>query len=118
MIITENPEQLLGVFCCVWNNWVVIKSVKVYELARLFRYMIKVSLFKAHNPKLSMKKLIILTILLSCFQVETQAENIISVKETTVSVASTESKTLTKRRRKKGFLWGLFKKNDCGCPKH
>lgn len=21
-------------------------------------------------------------------------------------------------RRKKGFLWGLFKKNDCGCPNH
>ncbi len=20
-------------------------------------------------------------------------------------------------RRKKGFLWGLFKKKDCGCPK-
>ena len=21
-------------------------------------------------------------------------------------------------RRKKGILWGLFKKNDCGCPNH
>lgn len=21
-------------------------------------------------------------------------------------------------RKKKGFMWGLFKKNDCGCPKH
>lgn len=21
-------------------------------------------------------------------------------------------------RKKKGFLWGLFRKNDCGCPKH
>ena len=20
-------------------------------------------------------------------------------------------------RRKKGFMWGLFKKKDCGCPK-
>lgn len=21
-------------------------------------------------------------------------------------------------RKKRGFLWGLFKKKDCGCPKH
>nr|WP_293837712.1 hypothetical protein [uncultured Arsenicibacter sp.] len=21
-------------------------------------------------------------------------------------------------RKKKGFLWGLFRKNNCGCPKH
>jgi hypothetical protein len=21
-------------------------------------------------------------------------------------------------RKKKGFLWGLFRKNDCGCPRH
>ena len=21
-------------------------------------------------------------------------------------------------RKKRGFMWGLFKKKDCGCPKH
>ena len=21
-------------------------------------------------------------------------------------------------RKKKGFMWGLFRKNNCGCPKH
>ena len=49
---------------------------------------------------------------------ETEAASNTFVEKTTISVNSTESKTLIKRRRKKGFLWGLFKKNDCGCPKH
>jgi hypothetical protein len=65
-----------------------------------------------------MKKLTLLFIMLSVFQVETEAMNTVSYKNTTVSVASTEVKTVVKRRRKKGFLWGLFKKKDCGCPKH
>jgi hypothetical protein len=65
-----------------------------------------------------MKKLILFSILISCFSLETQAENTVSLTKTTVSTSSTESKTVIKRRRKKGFLWGLFKKNDCGCPKH
>ena len=67
---------------------------------------------------LSMKKLLLLTIMLFCLQVETQAERYVSVKKATVSISSTESKTTVKRRRKKGFLWGIFKKKDCGCPKH
>jgi hypothetical protein len=65
-----------------------------------------------------MKKLLIFTVMLSCFSVETQAETFAKNTETTISVASSESKTVIKRRRKKGFLWGLFKKKDCGCPKH
>jgi hypothetical protein len=65
-----------------------------------------------------MKKLILLTVIIACFQVETEAaSNILSTK-TTVSTTSSEAKMVVKRRRKKGFLWGLFKKNDCGCPKH
>lgn len=57
---------------------------------------------------------------------------IIGVSETPVSAAiarSTETTvkatetTIFKRKRKgyrkkRGFMWGLFKKNDCGCPKH
>ncbi|MCY7357320.1 MAG: hypothetical protein LH609_07575 [Rudanella sp.] len=40
--------------------------------------------------------------------------------ETTIK---TKEETIFKRKRKgyrkkKGFMWGLFKKNDCGCPKH
>ncbi|MDZ7899841.1 MAG: hypothetical protein U5N85_17680 [Arcicella sp.] len=65
-----------------------------------------------------MKKLLIFTVLLSCFSVETQAETFVTNIETTISMISSESKTVIKRRRKKGFLWGLFKKKDCGCPKH
>jgi hypothetical protein len=65
-----------------------------------------------------MKKLILLFIMLSAFQVETEGMNTVSNKNTTISTASSEVKTVVKRRRKKGFLWGLFKKKDCGCPKH
>ncbi len=65
-----------------------------------------------------MKKLILLFIIFSAFQVETEAMNTVSNKNTTISTASLEVKTVVKRRRKKGFLWGLFKKKDCGCPKH
>ncbi len=65
-----------------------------------------------------MKKLILLFIAFTAFQVETEATNTVSYKNTTISTASLEVKTVVKRRRKKGFLWGLFKKKDCGCPKH
>jgi hypothetical protein len=65
-----------------------------------------------------MKKLILLTVILSCFQVETQAETRIFSKKTSISTENIESKTVIRRRKKKGFLWGLFKKKDCGCPKH
>jgi hypothetical protein len=65
-----------------------------------------------------MKKILILTIIFACFQVETEASNSISYRKTTISETLSVSKTPVKRRRKKGFLWGLFKKNDCGCPKH
>jgi hypothetical protein len=65
-----------------------------------------------------MKKILFLTVIFACFQVETEASNNTSHKKTTISETSSVSKTVGKRRRKKGFLWGLFKKNDCGCPKH
>ena len=65
-----------------------------------------------------MKKILFLTVIFACFQVETEASNRIFSKKMTISTTSSVVKTATKRRRKKGFLWGLFKKNDCGCPKH
>ncbi len=42
---------------------------------------------------------------------------------TTETTVKTKEETIFKRKRKgyrkkKGFMWGLFKKNDCGCPKH
>lgn len=65
-----------------------------------------------------MKKILFLTVIFACFQVETEASNSVSQRKMTISETSTESKTVVKRRRKKGFLWGIFKKKDCGCPKH
>ena len=65
-----------------------------------------------------MKKILFLTVIFACFQVETEAFNSISYRKVTISETSSVSKIVVKRRRKKGFLWGLFKKNDCGCPKH
>jgi ribosome biogenesis protein Nip4 len=78
----------------------------------------KHSLLKAHYSQLKMKKLLIFTVLLSCFSVETQAETFVTNTKTTISANLSETKTVVKRRRKKGFLWGIFKKKDCGCPKH
>ena len=65
-----------------------------------------------------MKKILLLTVIFACFQIETEASNSVSSKKVTIYERTTTSKTAVKRRRKKGFLWGLFKKNDCGCPKH
>lgn len=65
-----------------------------------------------------MKKLILLTVIIACFQVETEASSNITARKTTISATFSEAKMVVKRRRKKGFLWGIFKKKDCGCPKH
>ena len=65
-----------------------------------------------------MKKIILLTVIFACFQTETEASNSVSSKKVAIYERTNTSKTAVKRRRKKGFLWGLFKKNDCGCPKH
>jgi hypothetical protein len=65
-----------------------------------------------------MKKLILLTVILSCFQLETEASGNFISKKTTISATTSEAKMVIKRRRKKAFLWGIFKTKDCGCPKH
>jgi hypothetical protein len=85
-----------------------------YNLAWLFRYQFRQYIFNL----ITMKKIILLTVISACFQVETEASNSILYKNATISETSISAKTAIKRRRKKGFLWGLFKKNDCGCPKH
>ena len=64
-----------------------------------------------------MKKLIIFSLLMSCFQIESEAFTRVFTA-TSISATKTETTYKTRRRRKKGFLWGLFKKKDCGCPKH
>ncbi|MEA5457799.1 hypothetical protein VB796_02040 [Arcicella sp. LKC2W] len=65
-----------------------------------------------------MKKLILLTVIIASFQVETEASSNTNLTKTTISATSSEVNMVVKRRRKKGFLWGIFKKKDCGCPKH
>jgi hypothetical protein len=64
-----------------------------------------------------MKKIILLSVAFTCFQVETEANSFASNYSNT-TISATNSNKPYKRRRKKGFLWGLFKKKDCGCPKH
>lgn len=64
-----------------------------------------------------MKKLIVFSVLMSCLQVEAEASSV-SLSETSIKATHTEATYKTRRRKKKGFLWGLFRKKDCGCPKH
>jgi hypothetical protein len=44
----------------------------------------------------------------------------VSVNEKTTVFSKTEQifKKRKGYRKKKGFMWGLFRKNNCGCPKH
>jgi hypothetical protein len=65
-----------------------------------------------------MKKYI-LVFFISLFMLpDTEAASVSVSTKTTISETVLDSKVVIKRRRKKGFLWGLFKKKDCGCPKH
>ena len=64
-----------------------------------------------------MKKLIVFSVLMSCLQIETEASTLL-LSKTSIKATNTEVTYKIKRRRKKGFLWGLFRKKDCGCPKH
>lgn len=46
-----------------------------------------------------------------------------AVSQSAETTVSAKEEMIFKRKRKgfrkkKGFMWGLFKKNDCGCPKH
>jgi hypothetical protein len=46
-----------------------------------------------------------------------------SVPAATETTVKAKQETIFKRKRKgyrkkKGFMWGLFRKNDCGCPNH
>ncbi len=45
--------------------------------------------------------------------VTTTTETTVKAKEATVFLRKRKG-----YRKKKGFMWGLFRKNDCGCPKH
>lgn len=59
-------------------------------------------------------------VLLSLTEAPVSAAVVVATTETTVT---TKEETIFKRKRKgyrkkKGFMWGLFKKNDCGCPNH
>lgn len=59
-------------------------------------------------------------VLLGLTEAPVSATVVMGTTETTIT---TKEETIFKRKRKgyhkkKGFMWGLFKKNDCGCPKH
>ncbi|WP_421822052.1 hypothetical protein [Flectobacillus sp.] len=64
-----------------------------------------------------MKKIILLGFAISCLQLESEA-SVAEHKSSATHISATTIKSTYKRRRKKGFLWGLFRKKDCGCPKH
>ncbi len=64
-----------------------------------------------------MKKVILLGFAICCLQLESEA-NTVEYKSVETHISTTTTKSAYKRRRKKGFLWGLFRKKDCGCPKH
>ena len=57
-----------------------------------------------------MKKILFLTVIFACFQVETEASNNASHKKMTISETSSVSKTVGKRRRKKGFYGDYLRK--------
>lgn len=68
-----------------------------------------------------MKKLIFAILFLAMVLPETQA-NILTSTNAIVTLNASSSAVVTAKRprKKKGFLWGLFKKKNkgCGCPKH
>ncbi|MHA8066082.1 hypothetical protein V7S76_05275 [Aquirufa sp. ROCK2-A2] len=45
-------------------------------------------------------------------------ETLASSKNSTVHYSPNNFKKANKVRKKRGFLWGLFKKKSCDCPKH
>jgi hypothetical protein len=65
-----------------------------------------------------MKKYILIFFISLCMLPDTEVASVSVSTKTTISETVLDSKVVIKRRRKKGFLWGLFKKKDCGCPKH
>ncbi len=65
-----------------------------------------------------MKKYILILFISLFMLPDTEAASVSVSTKTMISETVLDSKVVIKRRRKKGFLWGLFKKKDCGCPKH
>lgn len=64
-----------------------------------------------------MKNILLLALLFASLS-SVEANHLeLSHSTTSIRVANAQ-KSSYKRRRKKGFFWRLFHKNDCGCPKH
>ena len=64
--------------------------------------------------------MLVAVVLLGLTEAPVSAAVVVVPAETTVQA---KEETIFKRKRKgyrkkKGFMWGLFKKNDCGCPNH
>lgn len=67
-----------------------------------------------------MKKIIGLVLIVLCCQVEVYAAPVAAAKTTIKQSEGLFGKRRNKApRRKKGFMWGIFKKkSSCNCPNH
>lgn len=64
-----------------------------------------------------MKNILLLALLFASLS-SVEANSLELLHSTTSIRVANAQKNSYKRRRKKGFFWRLFHKNDCGCPKH
>jgi len=64
----------------------------------------------------TMKNILILALL--CTSLSSVEASPLELKHSTTVRVENSQKVSYRRRRKKGFFWRLFHKNDCGCPKH
>ncbi len=71
--------------------------------------------------KITNKTFLVVTALL-CLQIEASAIEPNKAESTHFETTTISNNTIGRRkgyRKKRGFLWGLFKKkNACNCPKH
>lgn len=66
-----------------------------------------------------MKKLLLLLVLSGLLlPAEAMAYSHASSAPTVKEMSFGKRKKARGYRKKKGFMWGLFRKNDCGCPNH
>lgn len=64
-----------------------------------------------------MKNILLLALL--CTSLSSVEANPLELNPSTTTVRVENTKKVAyRKRRKKGFFWRLFHKNDCGCPKH
>ncbi len=70
-----------------------------------------------------MKKFLLALLIVSSFSLETEAAVLVmpTSNHSEIIAKTTNFPIFGRRkgyRKKRGFLWGLFRKKGCGCPKH